>query len=165
MNAKSSNSFFHTNDGITLIEVLLSIDPKARTERSKCWRQVHQQLISLGWTPNRIGRTANQLKKMGMLYLSCSRNSVSLVPVVDSEWKIKKQKRKRKSGHCVYCGRHSKKLTKDHVVPRGQGGTSESSNLVMCCQSCNASKGNMTPEQWAKSILNYRRTESVYQNT
>ncbi len=165
MNAKSSNSFFHANDGRTLIEVLLSIDPKARTERSKCWRQVRAQLISMGWTPNRIGRTANQLKKMGMLYLSCSRNSVSLVPVVDSQWKTKKQKRKRKSGHCVYCGRPSKSLTKDHVVPRSQGGTSESSNVVKCCQSCNASKGNMTPEQWANSILNFRRREITHQNS
>lgn len=152
MNAKSSNLFFHVNDGPTLIEVLLSIAPDATTNRCKCWGEVHQQLISMGWTPNRIGRTANQLKAMGLLYLSCSRKSVSLVPFPNP-----KRKKKRKSGNCVYCGRHSNTLTRDHVIPRSKGGTSESSNLVKCCQSCNASKGDMTPEEWAESILNFRR--------
>lgn len=50
---------------------------------------------------------------------------------------------------CQYC------LTKlsieegtyDHVVPRAQGGKTEWTNIVTCCESCNANKSSRTPEQ------------------
>jgi hypothetical protein len=43
---------------------------------------------------------------------------------------------------CQYCGKHSRELTLDHVVPRSRGGQSTWENLVACCRACNGRKGN-----------------------
>jgi 5-methylcytosine-specific restriction endonuclease McrA len=43
---------------------------------------------------------------------------------------------------CQYCGKHSRELTLDHVVPRSRGGQGTWENLVACCKACNGKKGN-----------------------
>ncbi len=43
---------------------------------------------------------------------------------------------------CQYCGKHSRELTLDHVIPRSRGGQGTWENLVACCRACNARKGN-----------------------
>ncbi len=43
---------------------------------------------------------------------------------------------------CQYCGKHSRDLTLDHVVPRSRGGQSTWENLVASCKVCNGKKGN-----------------------
>ena len=43
---------------------------------------------------------------------------------------------------CQYCGKHSRDLTLDHVIPRSRGGQSTWENLVASCKACNGKKGN-----------------------
>ena len=43
---------------------------------------------------------------------------------------------------CQYCGKRSRELTLDHVIPRSRGGESSWENLVACCRTCNGRKGN-----------------------
>ncbi|HTI15690.1 MAG TPA: HNH endonuclease [Dictyobacter sp.] len=43
---------------------------------------------------------------------------------------------------CQYCGKHSRDLTLDHIIPRSRGGQSTWENLVACCKHCNGKKGN-----------------------
>jgi hypothetical protein len=43
---------------------------------------------------------------------------------------------------CQYCGKRSRELTLDHVIPRSRGGQSTWENLVACCRACNGRKGN-----------------------
>ncbi len=43
---------------------------------------------------------------------------------------------------CQYCGKHTRELTLDHVIPRSRGGQSTWENLVACCKACNGKKGN-----------------------
>ena len=64
----------------------------------------------------------------------------------------------RHGSWCVYCRKsmHPKKVTIDHVHPRALGGEDEG-NLVPCCESCNLSKRDRTPEQWARDILRWNR--------
>ena len=38
---------------------------------------------------------------------------------------------------CKYCGKRSRDLTLDHVLPRSRGGQSTWENLVACCRTCN----------------------------
>ncbi|MEM7784953.1 MAG: HNH endonuclease, partial [Planctomycetota bacterium] len=64
-------------------------------------------------------------------------------------------------GRCVYCGRNSNRITKDHVIPRSQGGSDQASNIVQACPSCNQAKGNRTPQQWAADILKFRQPAKV----
>lgn len=42
---------------------------------------------------------------------------------------------------CQYCGRESRNLTLDHVIPRHRGGTHSWENLVAACPPCNHRKG------------------------
>jgi 5-methylcytosine-specific restriction endonuclease McrA len=53
---------------------------------------------------------------------------------------------KRDGFECQYCGSESD-LTLDHVIPRSKGGPSNWKNLVTACKTCNAQKGNFSPEQ------------------
>ncbi|MGP5599585.1 HNH endonuclease [Glutamicibacter arilaitensis] len=63
--------------------------------------------------------------------------------------------------HCLYCPSildYDNKLTPngawvDHVIPYSKGGTHEQSNLIVCCRTCNISKGNRAAPK-KKTVLN-----------
>lgn len=66
-----------------------------------------------------------------------------------SNW-IRPQKREqiyRRDGYrCVYCLRDLAGVDAwdrqlDHLLPIGQGGTNDATNLVTCCSTCNYTKG------------------------
>ena len=48
---------------------------------------------------------------------------------------------------CQYCGRQSRDLTLDHVMPRVQGGDHSWDNVVAACVPCNHIKAGMTLKQ------------------
>jgi len=58
---------------------------------------------------------------------------------------------KRDNNKCVYCGAASD-LTLDHVLPRSRGGETKWNNLVTACKTCNARKGDFTPEEAAMHL-------------
>jgi 5-methylcytosine-specific restriction endonuclease McrA len=43
---------------------------------------------------------------------------------------------------CQYCGKRTRDLTLDHIIPRSRGGQSTWENLVACCKTCNGRKGS-----------------------
>lgn len=43
-------------------------------------------------------------------------------------------------GRCTYCGTHSLKLQKDHVIPLFHGGDHTAKNIVPACGPCNLKK-------------------------
>ena len=53
----------------------------------------------------------------------------------------------RDNYECGYCGKHSKKLTIDHVFPKSRGGKSTFTNTVAACMPCNSKKENKTPHE------------------
>ena len=48
---------------------------------------------------------------------------------------------------CQYCGRKSRILTVDHVMPRHRNGPHSWQNLVAACMPCNRRKGGKTPDE------------------
>jgi hypothetical protein len=48
---------------------------------------------------------------------------------------------------CVYC-ESTTNLTTDHLVPRSRGGDESADNVVLACQSCNASRGDKGIFEW-----------------
>ena len=48
---------------------------------------------------------------------------------------------------CQYCGRQTRVLTLDHVVPRYRGGTHVWENVVSACMPCNHKKAGGTPKE------------------
>ncbi|MFH2064376.1 MAG: HNH endonuclease [Pseudomonadota bacterium] len=48
---------------------------------------------------------------------------------------------------CAYCGRKSRALTIDHIVPRSRSGKTNFENCVASCRNCNSVKGCRTPRE------------------
>lgn len=51
---------------------------------------------------------------------------------------------------CTYCGSTTDKPHFDHRIPLARGGKHELSNLCVACGTCNCSKGDKTPEEFAE---------------
>jgi 5-methylcytosine-specific restriction endonuclease McrA len=65
---------------------------------------------------------------------------------------------------CQYCGKPTKDLTLDHVMPRHRGGGHSWENVVAACKHCNHRKAGRTPEE-ARMYLKrdpYRPTYSYF---
>lgn len=62
---------------------------------------------------------------------------------------------KRDHHLCLYCGGHFThgELTRDHIVPRAQGGPDVWENVVAACKRCNHFKADRTPEQAGMQLL------------
>nr|WP_274637461.1 HNH endonuclease [Microbacterium bovistercoris] len=60
---------------------------------------------------------------------------------------------RRDGFRCAYCGGHA--ATIDHVQPRSRGGADSWENLVACCQRCNNTKGDRTPQEmsWRLRVI------------
>ena len=56
---------------------------------------------------------------------------------------------------CLYCGEKfsSEILTRDHVIPQGQGGADTWENCVSACKKCNNRKGCRTPDEADMKLL------------
>jgi 5-methylcytosine-specific restriction endonuclease McrA len=65
---------------------------------------------------------------------------------------------------CQYCGRETRDLTLDHVVPRHRGGGHNWDNLVAACRICNHRKGGKTLEEARLRLLRvpYEPRSDVY---
>jgi 5-methylcytosine-specific restriction endonuclease McrA len=48
---------------------------------------------------------------------------------------------------CQYCGKETKQLTLDHVIPRSRGGEHLWENIVSACVPCNRRKAGKTPKE------------------
>lgn len=69
----------------------------------------------------------------------------------------RRPKIRRRTGHCFYCKRQFeptplRKQTRDHVVPRSQGGPNHKSNIVACCWECNNRKGDMPADEFIRML-------------
>ncbi len=53
---------------------------------------------------------------------------------------------------CAYCGKQTRDLTLDHVMPRYRGGPHTWENLVAACKPCNHRKAGRTPGE-ARMLL------------
>jgi 5-methylcytosine-specific restriction endonuclease McrA len=54
---------------------------------------------------------------------------------------------------CQYCGRQSRQLTLDHVVPRYRGGEHSWENVVSACVPCNRRKAGRTPQEAGMKLV------------
>jgi 5-methylcytosine-specific restriction endonuclease McrA len=54
---------------------------------------------------------------------------------------------------CQYCGRETRQLTLDHVLPRYRGGEHTWENVVSACISCNRHKAGRTPSEAGMKLV------------
>lgn len=65
--------------------------------------------------------------------------SHSLATHTRKEWRKLKE---RYGNRCLACGQVLELLTRDHIVPVSQGGSSHISNIQPLCRPCNSLKGD-----------------------
>ena len=152
MNAIPAGVLKVRKDTDILIEVILHFDPNAADGPTSVYRKVRAKLFASGWSEHRFNAAVLELRSNGRLFLSRSRKTISLKPVVSHKHLEKPR--------CVYCRKVTKNLTKDHVVPKAKGGTKCASNIVMACRPCNLAKADRTPAEWARDILEFRKCAS-----
>jgi 5-methylcytosine-specific restriction endonuclease McrA len=58
---------------------------------------------------------------------------------------------------CQYCGKRSRDLTLDHILPRSRGGQDTWENMVACCRHCNGKKGDRLPKEANMHLLRQPR--------
>ncbi len=70
----------------------------------------------------------------------------------------------RDGWQCAYCGRQTRDLTLDHVMPRHRGGPHTWENLVSACRACNHKKAGRTPQEarMAMSVQPHIPRVSIY---
>ena len=56
----------------------------------------------------------------------------------------------RSNGKCVYCGAKAEEI--DHIIPRSNGGTNSTYNLVAACRACNQMKSNLSLKEFGKLV-------------
>ena len=68
---------------------------------------------------------------------------------------------------CLYCGNRfaGAELSRDHVVPRAQGGADIWENVVTACKPCNHRKDCRTPEQAGMPLLAVPYKPNIYEFT
>lgn len=54
---------------------------------------------------------------------------------------------------CQYCGRETRELTLDHVIPRHRGGRHIWENVVSACRRCNNRKAGRTPKEAGMRLI------------
>ena len=65
---------------------------------------------------------------------------------------------------CQYCGKPTKELTLDHVLPRHRDGAHDWENVVAACKGCNHRKAGRTPHEAHMALVRppYRPKYSFY---
>lgn len=54
---------------------------------------------------------------------------------------------------CQYCGKQTRQLTIDHIIPRYRGGTHTWENMVSACVPCNRRKAGRTPAEAGMRLM------------
>ena len=54
---------------------------------------------------------------------------------------------------CQYCGKQTRQLTLDHVLPRYRGGQHTWENVVSACVACNRHKAGRTPQEAGMKLI------------
>lgn len=63
---------------------------------------------------------------------------------------------------CQYCGKATRELTLDHVIPRHRGGEHIWENVVSACISCNHKKAGRTPSEAGMRLLKLPSRPPLY---
>ncbi len=71
-----------------------------------------------------------------------------------SERKLTRLEVFRRDQHtCQYCGKETRQLTLDHIIPRYRGGEHTWENVVSACVPCNRRKAGRTPQEAGMRLI------------
>ena len=104
-----------------------------------------------------------QMLENGAGFIHSAREIFPLPSVIRLDYFIKRPHRQRKVTRfeifnrdrytCQYCGKQTRQLTLDHVMPRYRGGQHTWENVVSACMACNRRKAGRTPQEAGMKLL------------
>ncbi len=110
-----------------------------------------------------IFRGKAEMVENGAGQIRSAAEAFDLPSVIRLERMIKRPQRQRKlTRHeifnrdyytCQYCGKQTRQLTIDHVIPRYRGGQHQWENVASACVSCNRRKAGRTPQEANMKLL------------
>jgi 5-methylcytosine-specific restriction endonuclease McrA len=99
----------------------------------------------------------------GLGFVRTSREKFAIPSVIRLGYLIRRPFRERKLTRyeifsrdhyaCQYCGKETKQLTLDHVMPRFRGGKHTWENVVSACVPCNRKKAGRTPSEAGMKLV------------
>lgn len=99
----------------------------------------------------------------GAGYIRSAEDMFAVPSVIRLEYVVKRPRPQRKLTRyeifsrdhytCQYCGKPTKQLTIDHVIPRYRGGKQTWDNMISACIPCNRRKAGRTPSEANMRLL------------
>jgi 5-methylcytosine-specific restriction endonuclease McrA len=99
----------------------------------------------------------------GLGYIHTINDTIELPSVIRLDRMVRRPRRQKKMTRyeifnrdkytCQYCGKQSRHLTLDHVVPRYRGGQHTWENVVSACSACNRRKAGKTPREAGMKLI------------
>ena len=110
-----------------------------------------------------LGRGKAETLIDGREHISTVSRPVSIPSVIRLVYMVKRPMARRRLSRravfyrdgfrCQYCGKQSKDLTLDHILPRSRKGPHEWENVVSACIPCNHRKAGQTPREANMRLL------------
>lgn len=110
-----------------------------------------------------LGRGKAETLIDGQEHISTVSRRVSIPSVIRLVYMVKRPIARRRLSRravfyrdgfrCQYCGKQSKDLTLDHILPRSRKGPHEWENVVSACIPCNHRKAGQTPREANMRLL------------
>ncbi len=104
-----------------------------------------------------------EMLENGVGFVHTISNSFELPSVIRLGYMVKRPYRQRKLTRyevfnrdkytCQYCGKETRQLTLDHVIPRYRSGQHTWENVVSACVPCNRRKAGRTPQEASMKLL------------
>ena len=104
-----------------------------------------------------IYRGKAEMLENGVGFIHSVSDSFPIPSVIRLAYLIKRPRRERKltrfevfnrdHATCQYCGKETRQLTLDHIIPRYRGGQHTWENVVSACVACNRHKAGRTPRE------------------
>lgn len=112
-----------------------------------------------------LHRGKAEMLENGTGFIHSSSHTFSVPSVIRLDYMIKRPRPERKLTRleifnrdqytCQYCGKETRQLTLDHVIPRYRGGQHTWENVVSACVPCNRHKAGKTPEQAGMKLIRH----------
>lgn len=113
--------------------------PGARKEYQAQWYQHNKQRTRL---LNRAYAVSHRAQGALRTARYKAKKSGLEATLTEEQWKAIKALFQQK---CIYCGKRTRRLEKEHVVPVSKGGNLTLHNIVPACRPCNAKKATKPP--------------------
>ena len=106
-----------------------------------------------------------EMLENGTGFIHSATHNFSVPSVIRIDYMIKRPRHERKLTRlevfhrdrytCQYCGKESRQLTLDHVIPRHRDGQHIWENVVSACIPCNRRKAGKTPKEAGMRLIRH----------